>query len=71
MERACNSILIVLMIGLTHSLNCLVIYSGNVKCDHDYKRCALAAPDSCDPAKIDKIALKRSITAPGHRRDRR
>jgi hypothetical protein len=41
------------MIGLTHSLNCLVLlYSGNVKyCDHDYKRCALAAPDSCDPDK--------------------
>jgi hypothetical protein len=53
------------MIGLTHNLNCLVLlYSGNVKCDHDYKRCALAAPDSCDPDKIvDKIALKRSITA--------
>jgi hypothetical protein len=34
MERACNSILIVLMIGLTHSLNCLVLlYSGNVKCE--------------------------------------
>jgi hypothetical protein len=31
MERACNSILIVLVIGLTHSLNCLVLlYSGNV-----------------------------------------
>jgi hypothetical protein len=32
---------------------------------------ALAALDSCDPDKIDKIALKRSITAPGRGRDRR